>query len=177
MYPQWFHFECLHLIFTTIHSEVAMIFYSDSQISPGATGGEVRVSAKSSMNQWKLWPAGGATGRVRGSPMLLERILKGPWISKSNFIPVHLNVATIFYSKSQISTSWCSWRRRGTVFRVHPLGTLNVCTKFHGNSSNNGFSVRTEVAGRPTDRRSKATSIAINSKRDKREPVKGIDLK
>lgn len=46
MYPQWFHFECLHLIFTTIHSEVAMIFYSDSQISPGATGGEVRVKGK-----------------------------------------------------------------------------------------------------------------------------------
>lgn len=46
--------------------------------------------------QWKLWPACGARGKVRESPMSVGFVLMGTLISAANFMAKHLIVVEIF---------------------------------------------------------------------------------
>ncbi len=61
-----------------------------------------------------------------------------------------------------ILNSWWCWRKKPgdhqnhQVIRIHPLGTINVGTKFHSNLSNRYLIL--EQSGGPTDR---PTSVAI----------------
>lgn len=45
-----------------------------------------------------------------------------------NFMAIHLIIVETFHSKSKISTSWCC-KRKSHAIRIHPLQTVNVCTK------------------------------------------------
>lgn len=67
------------------------------------------------------------TRKVSGSPKLIQFILKRTGTSVDNFtyrwIIIHF-----FHIKPQMWTSW--W-----FLRSHPLGTVGICTEFHGNLS------------------------------------------
>lgn len=60
------------------------------------------------------------------------------WMSVPNVMATHPIVVEMFHSKPQIQThSGAIGKDRWLteVIRLHPLGTLNVCTEFNGNSS------------------------------------------
>ncbi len=47
-------------------------------------------------------------------------------------------VVETFHLKPQMSTSWCHYRKSRQItkaIRIHPLGKMNVCTKFCGTPS------------------------------------------
>ncbi len=60
----------------------------------------------------------------------------GEWMSEPNFMVIHPIAVKTFHSEPQIWTSW--WRERKSqaitkVIMIHPLGIMNVSTKFCAN--------------------------------------------
>lgn len=59
-------------------------------------------------------------------------------MSVQTFTAVYPIDLEIYHSKPQISTTWWRWMKSEGitwVSRIHPLGTLNFSTIFHGNLS------------------------------------------
>lgn len=84
------------------------------------------------LNNWKLWPADG-TSHQDPSAGHHQQLLT-PW--------------------------WCQRKNQGitTVIRIHPLCTMNVCAKCHGNPSSSG------LTGWPCHPLSHAASMSENSR-------------
>ncbi len=97
-----------------------------------------------SLHKWKIWPAGGARGNVRGRFQWLRRYSNNcEWISAVKFTVIYQIAGKTFLSESQMSICWRHYRK-------NPLGTVNVCTEFHGNPSNRCWVI--SVCGGPMDR-------------------------
>lgn len=71
--------------------------------------------------------------KIRGST--LRFILWGPWISAFQYLVFHDNLSSCC---RDISLKILNKIR--VTFRIHPLGTINVCT-FHGNPSNSCWGI------------------------------------
>lgn len=58
-------------------------------------------------------------------------------MSVQTFVSVHFVIVEIFYWISE-NTQLVVPGEITKVIKINPLGTMNVCGKFHGNSSNSG---------------------------------------
>lgn len=84
-------------------------------------------------------------------PKLLKFILREPWMSNQNSwqsVPIN--------EKPKLSASW--WHKMkcqgiAKVRRLHPQGTVDICTTFHGHPSNGRSDIMawTEVVDQQTD--------------------------
>ncbi len=70
-----------------------------------------------SLDRWKVSPAGGARGNVKGSPKPLGFILWGAWMSVPNFTVIHQIVVEIFQS----GPKWWTGRQMAMAKNVRDL--------------------------------------------------------
>ncbi len=100
---------------------------------------------------YKIFQSGPKKWKKRPNFQPLEALhALGTCISAPNFMAIQLLVDTTFQSQ----TNW--WRYRKSqgntkVIGIHPMATMHVCTKFHGNPTNSCcISVWKKSSG-PTD--------------------------
>ncbi len=86
----------------------------------------------------KHWKSASGTN-VRGSPKCLGFFPRGLECPDLYFMAIHPIVVEIIRTKPKMPTSQWRWRKSQwitKVIRIHPLGSMNVCTKFHSNPFN-----------------------------------------
>ena len=88
-----------------------------------------------------LWPPDGATGKVKGSPKSSELILWGPWISIPNVMEILFNIFKDISQKYMNLILVLLWNGNTKASRIHALGTMSVCTKWHSNPSSSCWDI------------------------------------
>lgn len=83
---------------------------------------------------WKLGPAGGVRWKVKGSPKTVSFVLSAP--NGIEFNPIAVEK---FHEKKDKNVNlWWHYGKTQRIIKVswiHPLWTMNTCTKYYGNPS------------------------------------------